>query len=347
LVPELTYIPAYSTPDRNRRVLLTRRPVGVPQAEHFALDEVALEPLGEEQFRVRNIYLSVDPAQRGWANEGANYSDPVPVGGVMRALAVGVVVETRHADFPVGLHLYGWFGWQDYAVVGPEALMTRIETVQAPLSAYAGVLGMNGLTAYLALSKIGQPRAGDTVLVTTAAGAVGSVVGQLAQEAGCRVVGLTGDNEKVTRCTGRFGYSAAANYKKAGVDESVAALAPNGVDVFFDNVGGSILDGVIRQMNIAGRIVQCGTASIANWYPVPTGARNEREVLMRRLTWGGFVIFDHKADFPAAMDRLAALISAGKIAYDEDIAAGYEAAPGAIARLYAGTNIGKSLIFVG
>jgi NADPH-dependent curcumin reductase len=328
-------------------VLLTSRPVGVPQAEHFALDEVALEPLGEAQFRVRNIYLSVDPAQRGWANEGANYSDPVPIGGVMRSLAVGVVVETRHADFPLGLHLYGWFGWQDYAVVGPEALMTRIDAVQVPLSAYAGVLGMNGLTAHLALSKIGQPREGDTVLVTTAAGAVGSVVGQLAKEAGCLVVGLTGDDEKVTRCKERFGYASAANYKKAKLDETVAALAPNGIDVFFDNVGGSILDSVIRQMNIAGRIIQCGTASIANWYPVPTGARNEREVLMRRLTWGGFVIFDHQADFPKAVDQLVTLVSAGKIVYDEDIAVGYQAAPSAIARLYAGDNSGKSLIFVG
>jgi NADPH-dependent curcumin reductase len=341
------FIPSYTTPDRNRRVLLTSRPVGIPQADHFALDEASLEPVGEGQFRVRNLYLSVDPAQRGWANEGANYADPVPIGGVMRALAVGVVVETRHPDFPVGLHLYGWFGWQDYAVVGPQALMTRIDHVQAPLSAYAGVLGMNGVTAQIALSKIGQPREGDTVLVTTAAGAVGSVVGQLAREAGCRVVGLTGDDDKVARCTARFGYHAAANYKRGDLTEIIASLAPKGVDVFFDNVGGPILDSVIRQMNIAGRIVQCGTASVANWYPVPSGLRNEREVLMRRLIWGGFVIFDHKPDFPAAIAALAALIEAEKLVYDEDIANGYAAAPGAIARLYAGENVGKSLIFVG
>ncbi|MEY2928026.1 MAG: hypothetical protein RL367_2503 [Pseudomonadota bacterium] len=340
-------IPDYATPDRNRRVLLTKRPVGIPQAGHFSLDEVRLDPVGAGQFRVRNIYLSVDPAQRGWANEGTNYADPVPLGAVMRALAVGVVVETRHADFPAGLHVYGWFGWQDYAVVGPDALMTRIDTVQAPLSAYAGVLGMNGLTAQIALAKIGQPRSGDTVLVTTAAGAVGSVVGQLARAAGCRVVGLTGDDEKVARCTERFGYDAAANYTSGDLDETVARLAPKGVDVFFDSVGGPILDSVIRQMSTAGRIVQCGTASIANWYPAPTGVRNEREVLMRRLIWGGFVIFDHQADFPAAIEGLAALITAGKLVYDEDIAVGYDAAPCAIARLYAGGNIGKSLIFVG
>jgi NADPH-dependent curcumin reductase len=341
------FVPAFSTPDRNRRVLLSSRPVGIPQAEHFSQDEAPLEAIGEGQFRVRNIYLSVDPAQRGWANEGANYADPVPLGGVMRALAVGVVVESRNPDYPAGLHLYGWFGWQDYAVVGPDALMTRIDDVQAPLSAYAGVLGMNGLTAQLALSKIGQLRSGDTVLVTTAAGAVGSVVGQLAREAGCIVVGLTGDEEKVVRCTARFGYEAAANYNDGDLAEIVTRLAPKGIDVFFDNVGGAILDNVIRTMNTAGRIVQCGTASIPNWYPVPSGARNEREVLMRRLLWGGFVIFDHKADFPKAMEALTALIAAGKLAYDEDIAEGYDAAPGAIARLYAGQNVGKSLIFVG
>jgi NADPH-dependent curcumin reductase len=341
------FIPKFSLPIRNRRVLLTRRPIGIPQADHFSTDDAPLDPVSEGQFRVRNIFLSVDPAQRGWSNEGTNYADPVPLGGVMRALAVGVVVETRHVDFPVGLHLYGWFGWQDYAVAGPDKVMTRIDTVQAPLSAYAGVLGLNGLTAYLALSKIGQPRKGDTVLVTTAAGSVGSVVGQLARETGCRVVGLTGDDEKVARCTARFGYHAAANYKAGDFAEIVAGLVPQGVDVFYDNVGGPIFDSVIRTMNTAGRIVQCGTASIANWYPVPTGARNEREVLMRRLTWGGFVIFDHKADFPVTLERLAALVAAGKLVYDEDIATGYDSAPGAIARLYAGENVGKSLIFVG
>lgn len=341
------FIPAHSQPAANRRVLLTTRPVGIPQAGHFTLDEAPLEPVGEGQFRVRNLYLSVDPAQRGWANEGTNYADPVPLGSVMRALAVGQIVESRHADFPVGLHVYGWLGWQDYAVVGPEVLMTRIDHVVAPLSAYAGILGMNGLTAWLALSKIGRPREGDTVLVTTAAGAVGSAVGQLARAAGCRVVGLTGDDAKVARCTARFGYHAAANYKAGDLAELVAALAPLGTDVFFDNVGGPILDTVIRTMNVAGRIVQCGTASIANWNPAPSGLRNEREVLMRRLQWGGFVIFDHAADYPEALTHLAPMVADGQLVHDEDIATGFDAAPGAIARLYAGENEGKSLIFVG
>ena len=340
-------IPAFTLPAINRRAVLCRRPVGIPQAGDFALDEVPLDPVGEGQFRVRNIYLSVDPAQRGWANEGTNYSDPVPLGAVMRALAVGVVIESRCAEVPVGLHLYGWFGWQDYAVAEPGAILTRIEQVAAPLSAYAGVLGMNGLTAWLALNRIGRPQAGDTVLVTTAAGAVGSLVGQIARAQGSRVVGLTGDDAKVALCRQRFGYHDAANYKAGDLAAAISGLAPAGIDVFFDNVGGAILDCAIRQMNVGGRIVQCGTASIANWSPPPTGLRNEREVLTRRLQWGGFVIFDHLAAFPEALAALAPQVASGALAYEEDIRHGIAHAPGAIARLYAGENIGKSLIYVG
>lgn len=341
------FIPAYSCPPKNRRAILAKRPVGIPQAGDFQLDEIDLEPVGDGKFRVRNIYLSVDPAQRGWANEGTNYSDPVPLGSVMRALTVGIVTESRCSDVPVGLYVYGWFGWQDYAVVGPEAILTRIYEVAAPLSAYAGVLGINGLTAWLAFTQIGRPRPGDTVLVTTAAGAVGSLVGQIARSKECRVVGLTGDDAKVTVCTQRFGFDDAANYKTGDLDATIAALAPNGIDVFFDSVGGQILDSVIRQMNVGGRIVQCGTASIANWTPPPTGLRNEREVLARRLQWGGFVIFDHTAAFADALAELAPRIASGALKFEEDIQTGIEHAPGAIARLYAGENTGKSLIFIG
>lgn len=340
-------IPTFTTRPANRRAILVRRPVGIPQATDFTLDEVALEPVAAGQFQVRNIYLSVDPAQRGWANEGTNYAEPVALGGVMRALAVGVVVESRCPQVPEGIHLYGWFGWQDYAVAGPEAIITRIETVAAPLSAYAGVLGINGLTAWIALTRIGRPQPGDTVLVSTAAGAVGSLVGQIARTLGCRAVGLTGDEAKVALCRQRFGYDDAANYKGGDLASTVSALAPDGVDVYFDNVGGPILDCVIRQMNVAGRIVQCGTASIANWSPPPVGPRNEREVLTRRLQWGGFVIFDHGDAFPDAQRELARCLAEGLLAYEEDIQTGLAHAPGAIARLYAGENTGKSLIFTG
>lgn len=341
------FIPAFSLPATNRRVILVRRPLGIPQAADFELDEAAFETVGKGQFRVRDIYLSVDPAQRGWANEGTNYSQPVPLGSVMRALTVGVVTESRSAEVPAGLHLYGWFGWQDYAVAGPEAILTRIADVAAPLSAYAGVLGINGLTAWLALTRIGRPRSGETVLVTTAAGAVGSLVGQIARAEGCRVVGLTGDDAKVALCVQRFGYDAAANYKSGDLAAAVAALTPQGIDVFFDSVGGPILDCVVRQMNVGGRIVQCGTASIANWSPPPSGLRNEREVLSRRLQWGGFVVFDHMAAFAGALAELAPRVASGALSFDEDVQTGIAHAPAAIARLCAGENTGKSLIFIG
>ncbi|KXU33825.1 NADP-dependent oxidoreductase [Sphingobium sp. 22B] len=341
------FVPDYGLPASNRRVLLVRRPRGIPQAEDFALDEAPVEPLAEGRFLVRNLFLSVDPAQRGWACDDRNYSEPVPLGGVMRALAVGVIVESRHAGHKAGSFVYGWFGWQDFCVAGPEQLITQTETLLAPLSAYAGVLGINGLTAWLAFHRIGRPEPGDRVLVSTAAGAVGSIVGQLARESGCHVVGLTGDEEKRRRCVDRFGYHDAANYKQGNLAETVERLAPEGVDIFFDNVGGETLDVVIRAMRVGGRIVQCGTASIAAWTPPPMGLRNEREILTRRLCWGGFVIFDHAARFETASAELVRLIDAGRLVHAEDIMQGIESAPAAIGRLYAGENRGKNLIYIG
>lgn len=337
--------PDHALPQVNRRVLLRRRPTGVPHPEDFALDEAPLEPLGEGQFRIRNHYLSVDPAQRGWASAGANYSPPVPLGGVMRALAVGQVVESRNADFSVGAYAYGWFGWQLAAVAERRDVLTSFSQPRAPLSAYAGVLGINGMTAELALHRLGRPQKGDVVLVSTAAGAVGSVVGQLARAAGCRVTGLTGSDAKATLCTERFGYHDAANYRAAPMPDLLARLAPDGVDVFFDNVGGEILDHTMRAMRPNGRIVQCGTASVASWSPAPAGPRNEREVLTRRVCWSGFVIFDHAEIFSETLQRLEKHVQAG-LSYEEDIRDGIDNAPAALADVFAGRNCGKTLIRV-
>lgn len=328
----------------NRRVLLVNRPSGIPQPHDFAVEDAAIEPVSVGQILVQNRFLSVDPAQRGWASDGTNYAPPVPLGSVMRALAVGEIVDSRHPDYRVGDHVYGWLGWQSHAVVGPEAVLTHIKVPRLPLSAYAGILGINGLTAYLALNDVGRPVAGETVLVSTAAGAVGSVAGQLARSMGCSVIGLTGNDEKVAICRERFGYHHAFNYKSERIEPLLRKAAPKGIDVFFDNVGGAMLDLVLRTMNVAGRIVQCGTAAIANWTPPPTGLRNEREILTRRLQWGGFVIFDHVAAFAAASDRLVALIEDGSLRYDEEIREGIEAMPQALVDVYAGQNRGKMLV---
>ncbi|GGN61749.1 NADP-dependent oxidoreductase [Novosphingobium indicum] len=335
-------MPAQSS--RNRRILLVNRPVGIPQPSDFAFDETGLVPLEDGQFLVRNCFLSVDPAQRGWANEGANYSNPVPLGSVMRALAVGEIVESRHAEYPVGHHVYGWLGWQDYAIASPKHVLTRIAAPRLPLSAYAGVLGINGLTAHLALHGIGRPKAGDTVLVSTAAGAVGSVVGQLARAAGCTTIGLSSDPAKLAMCRDRFGYDHAINYREPGLEEAISRVAPDGIDVFFDNVGGEQLDKMLRKMRVGGRVVQCGTASVPSWTPPPTGLRNERELLMRRLTWGGFVVFDHMAVFEETMHALGAMIEDGSLVYDEDVREGIACAPQALVDVFAGRNRGKVLI---
>lgn len=324
---------------------LTTRPGGVPQAHHFTLDEADIPRPGDGQMLVRNIYLSADPAQRGWASSEANYSAPVPLGGPMRALAVAQVVESRADGFAPGDFVYGFFGWQDYAAVGPEAVLHRCRE-DLPLDAFGSLLGINGITAWLALTKCGRPVAGDTLVISTAAGSVGSFVGQIGRGLGCRTVGLTGDDAKVARCRDRFGYDVAFNYRTADLDAALAEAAPQGVNVYYDNTGGTILDTVLRRMAVAGRVVQCGTASVPAWTPPPTGPRNEREILTRRLVWSGFVIFDHMADYARAAGELAAMWQAGTIVYDTDLAQGIEAAPGAIAALYAGENTGKRLISI-
>ena len=341
-----TGVPGYSHRPANRRVLLARRPHGVPQADDFSLDEAAIPEPGPNGFLVRNIYLSVDPAQRGWASAEANYSQPVPLGTPMRGLAVGVVVRSNDPAVTEGEFLYGWFDWQDYAAADSRRIVMRAGAA-APLSAYAGLLGINGLTAYLALTELGRPVRGDTLLVSTAAGSVGSFVGQIGKIQGCRTIGLTGDDAKVARCRERFGYDEAFNYKTADLEAALADSAPNGLNVYFDNTGGGILDTALRHMAVQGRIVQCGTASNQVWAPPPTGPRNEREILTRRLVWSGFVIFDYVARFEEAGRQLAAWYNEGRLAYDEDIADGIEHAPGAIAELYAGKNRGKKLIYVG
>jgi NADPH-dependent curcumin reductase CurA len=341
-----TAIPAYTLPERNRRVLLARRPTGIPQPEDFSLDAVPVPEPGPGEILVRNLYLSVDPAQRGWASAEANYSQPVPLGGPMRALAVGIVVRSNSPEVAEGECLYGWFGWQDYAAVPGSAIFRRCREA-VPLSAHAGLLGLNGLTAYLGLIALGRPRSGETVLVSTAAGAVGSLVGQIARNLGCRPIGLTGNDAKVARCREAFGYAAAYNYRTEDWAAALSREAPDGVNVYFDNVGGPILDAALRRMAVGGRIVQCGTASVASWTETPTGPRVEREILTRRLVWSGFVVLDHKARFEEAVAELAGWHAEGRITLDEDVSEGIEAAPGAIAALYRGENRGKKLVFVG
>jgi len=328
----------------NRQVRLKSRPAGIPQAENFELASASVPDLGEGQVLVRNIYLSAEPAMRGWVSAVANYSEPVALGAVMRSLAVGRVEQSRHQDFKVGEFVTGMFGWQDYAVLETQAIQRKVPVTDVPISTALGVLGLNGLTAYFGLLEAGAPKPGETVLVSTAAGAVGSCVGQIARIMGCRSVGIAGGPEKVRLCLDEFGYDAAIDYKAAELDAALAAACPAGIDVYFDNTAGAISDAVMQRLNVGARVVICGTASIASWDPPPQGPRVERHLLVKRARMQGILIFDFASRFPAGLALLTEWVRAGRIRYREDILEGIEEAPGSIAGLYRGENLGKRLI---
>jgi NADPH-dependent curcumin reductase CurA len=331
-------------PTINRQVRLRARPSGIPQAEHFELAEATVPELREGQLLVRNDYLSVDPAMRGWVSAVANYSKPVGIGEVMRSFAAGEIVASRHPAYAEGDKVMGLLGWQRYAVSDGSSITRKVKETDLPLSLSLGVLGLNGVTAYFALLDVGQPRAGDTVVVSTAAGSVGSAVGQIAKIAGCRTVGIAGGTVKTKLCRELFGYDAAIDYKEDGLDAALARACRNGVDVYFDNTSGTISDSVMRQLASGARVVICGTASVASWDPPPMGPRVERHVLVKRARIQGFLVFDYQHRYEEAVSRLADWVRAGSLKYREDILDGLESCPDAIAGLYRGENLGKRLI---
>ncbi len=330
----------------NRKVILASRPVGIPQAEHFQIVEAPMPALASGQVLVRIIYWSVDPAMRGWVNAIGNYSEPVVVGAVMRSLASGIVEASRHPDYQVGDLVTGMLGWQEYAAVDAGVISHKIEPHGPPLSTSLGVLGLNGLTAYFGLLDIGKPRAGETVVVSTSAGSVGSAVGQIAKINGCRTVGIAGGSEKVRQCLDVFGYDACIDYKSQDIEQELKKASPDGVDVYFDNTAGSISDCVMTQLNTRARVVICGTASIASWDPLPLGPRVERHLLVKRASMQGLLIFDYADRYRQGRKQLAGWVASGQLKYLEDILPGIEHAPDAIAGLYQGENTGKRLIRV-
>ncbi|MGE8610704.1 MAG: NADP-dependent oxidoreductase [Achromobacter veterisilvae] len=328
----------------NRQVVLKERPLGIPQAAHFDIRTAPVPEPKEGEVLVRNLYLSVDPAMRGWVNAAANYSDPVAIGEVMRSFAAGQVVASRNPRYPEGCLVMGMLGWQDYAVTDGRAIRRRVLETDLPLSLSLGVLGLNGVTAYFALNACGEPRAGQTVVVSTAAGAVGSVAGQLARHLGCRAVGIAGGSAKTRLCVEEFGFDAAVDYHAPELAQALARACPDGVDVYFDNTAGRISDAVIPLINRHARIVVCGTASVASWDPWPTGPRVERHLLNKAARMQGFLVWDYEHRYEEAVAALAPLVREGKLRFREEILDGIEAAPGSIADLYQGKNMGKRLI---
>jgi NADPH-dependent curcumin reductase CurA len=328
----------------NRQVRLKSRPNGIPQAENFEIAETPAPSPGDGQFLVRNEFLSVEPAMRGWVSAVANYSTPVGIGEVMRSFAAGTVVASRHAGFTEGDKVMGMLGWQDFAVSDGANITRKVKETDLPLSLSLGVLGLNGITAYFGLLDLGSPRPGDTVVVSTPAGAVGSAVGQIAKLMGCRTVGITGGAAKVKLCREAFGYDAAIDYKGGDIAAALKAAAPNGVNVYFDNTSGAISDAVYAQLALGARIVICGTASVPSWDPPPMGPRIERHIRVKRARMSGLLIFDYAHRYEEAVARLATWVRDGKLHYREDIADGIEHCPDAIASLYRGDNLGKKLI---
>ncbi|BBF71531.1 NADP-dependent oxidoreductase [Sphingomonas bisphenolicum] len=326
----------------NRQVLLTSRPMGIAQAENFAIGRAPVRQPAPGQILVRNHYLSVEPAMRGWIADAGNYATPVAIGSVMRSLASGKVVASAHPGYVVGEHVSGWFGWQDYACVATDQVVQR--TTAAEMRASLGILGINGMTAYLALTISGQPRAGETIAVSTAAGAVGSAVGQIARILGCRTIGIAGGPDKVRRCVEDYGYDRAIDYRTDDIGAAIAEHAPEGIDIYFDNVAGAISDSVLPHLAQRGRVIVCGTASIDRWDLWPMGPRVERHLLVKRARMEGFVIFDHVDRYAEATAQLRTWIAQGRLTWREDILDGIEACPDALAGLYRGENDGKRLI---
>jgi NADPH-dependent curcumin reductase CurA len=278
----------------NRQVLLKSRPSGIPQAENFEIVATPVPEPADGEVLVRNLYLSVEPAMRGWVSAVANYSEPVAIGAVMRSLATGRVVASGDAGYQAGDLVTGWLGWQEYACVRSQAIQRKLPASGLPISTSLGVLGLNGLTAYFGLLDIGRPKAGQTVVVSTAAGAVGSCVGQIAKIKGCRAVGIAGGPIKAKLCTEVFGYDVAIDYKAGDLDRALSAACPDGVDIYFDNTAGTISDAVLEHLAVGARIIICGTASVASWSPAPQGPRVERHLLVKRASMQGLLVMDHE-----------------------------------------------------
>lgn len=331
---------------KNTQVILANRPVGVPRPEHFAIREVDVPEPAPGQVLIRVSHWSVDPAMRGWANDVPNYSPPVTLGDPMRSFAVGEVVASRHPDYAKGDVVEGLLGWQTLVISDGSNIGRKVSETDLPRSYALGIMGLNGTTAYFGLLDSCAAKAGDTVVVSTAAGAVGSAVGQIAKVIGCRTVGIAGGPEKTRQCREEFGYDAAIDYKSEDVASAVATACPDGVDCYFDNTCGPISDAVMTRLAQGARITICGTAAITEWDPLPTGPRVHRQLLVARARMQGFLIFDYKDRLHEARSALAGWLRDGKITVREHILDGPEAALDSIGMLYRGENTGKLIVDV-
>jgi NADPH-dependent curcumin reductase len=330
----------------NRMVRLARRPRGMATRADFTIEDGPVPEPGPGEFRVRIACISLDPAMRGWMNDGRSYVAPVKLGEVMRAGAAGIIEKSNNRAFAVGDAVQGMFGVQTYAISNGDRV-AKVDTRHAPLERWIGGLGMPGWTAYFGLLDVGQPKAGETVVVSAASGAVGSVVGQIAKIKGCRAVGIAGGPEKCRYVTQDLGFDACVDYKAGNLAQELKAACPKGIDVNFENVGGEILDTVLLQMNVFGRIALCGLISGYNATEVPAGPKNIRAVLTQRLKMQGLIVFDWVDRVPEAIAQLGQWHKEGKLRMREDVReGGIDAFPEVLNLLYTGGNFGKLVLKV-
>ncbi len=327
----------------NRQWLINGRPLGRGLLDDdFKLVETPVPALNEGEVLVKNQFLGFDPAQKGWMENIGGYVAPTEIGEVMRGSGVGEVIDSRHPGFARGDKVSGMLRWQEYALLkGSELLKLDDDGL---LSAHLGVLGTTGMTAFFGLNKIGKPFPGDTVVITGAAGATGSVVGQIAKIAGCRVIGVAGGPAKCDWLVNELGFDAAVDYKAGNIRKQIKDLAPGGIDVLWDNVGGAQLDDLLSQLGMHARVVICGGISRYETGQLPAGPQNYFNLIFKRATMEGFIVLDYTGEYPLARARIADWIRSDRLRFKEDVQHGIENAPRTLMRLFQGENFGKQIL---
>ncbi len=334
-------------PDRNRRFLLRERPTGRIGLDTFELSEVPIPDIGDGEALVRVDWISLDPTNRTWINETPTYLPPVGIGEVMRAGGLGKVVASKNPNYVVGQIVQGFVGWQEYAVASDTVPLLPVDVAEGVSpSTYMGALGITGLTAWIGIREIGKPQPGETVVVSAAAGAVGSVAGQLAKADGARVVGIAGGPEKCALLTEQLGFDVAVDHRADDWAAQLVAATPDGVDVDFENVGGDIMDAIFARLNTGARVALCGLISGYNDADPPPGPRAFGNLLIQRVTLQGFIVLDHFVRAPEAIGEIAGLIAKGELTPLETVVEGFEQLPTAINMLFDGKNVGKLVVKV-